>query len=439
VRGHAVATKSTTPPNGPTRVPRLMTEVRGTEPMPFATHRELYAPPFAPNRHNSTHVIDAVLAAGLRGRGGAAFPTGVKMRTVRQGKRTPVVVVNGSEGEPASGKDKLLLTRVPHLVIDGALQAATAVGADEVVICIDRHAQRAIDAVAHALSERAPYEPSVAVRILTVPARYVAGEESALVHLVNGGEAKPTATPPRVFEKGVGGRPTLVDNVETLAHVAQILQWGPEWFRSAGTQEEPGTMLVTVSGDVVKPGVFEVPIGTSMASVLSALGGTRHEMAAMLIGGYYGTWLSGSAAREAVLTNAYLKPRGAALGCGAMIVVPHEACGVRETARLLRWYASETAGQCGPCVHGLPALAGAVEAMADGRARPDTLSLLHRWAGQIEGRGGCRFPDGAVRLLRSALDVFSDDVAAHMYGRPCRYHRSSQMMKIPVVDGQPWK
>jgi len=416
-----------------------MHEVTNSGPMPLAVHRQLYALPRSRERGHGAAIIQAIEASGLRGRGGAAFPTGTKLRTVSRGGRSPVVVVNGSEGEPASGKDKLLLTRVPHLVIDGALQAAAAVGADEVIVGIDVHATKALDAMHAALVERSRVEPMLPVRIVPVPPRYVAGEESALVHLVNGGDAKPTATPPRVFEKGVAGRPTLVDNVETLAHLAQIVQWGPQWFRSSGTADEPGTMLLTVTGDVVRPGVFEVSIGTPFANVLGSLGGTRHEVSAALFGGYYGTWLSTDDARSAVLTNAHLRSKGASLGCGAIVMLPESSCGVRETARLLRWYASETAGQCGPCVHGLPALAGTFESVADGRARPDALAMLHRWAGQIEGRGGCRFPDGAVRLMRSALTVFADDITRHVQGRPCIHARSSRVLRVPDTEGLPWR
>jgi NADH:ubiquinone oxidoreductase subunit F (NADH-binding) len=153
---------------------------------------------------------------------------------VRHGRGTPVVVVNGSEGEPSSSKDKLLLTMAPHLVLDGAVLAAAAVGAGEVVVCVDGAATAALDAVGRALAERGRSD-RLPVRLATIPSRYVAGEETALVHWLNGGPATPTRTPPRPFQRGVDRRPTLIDNVETLAHLAQVLRFGPDWFRQIGT------------------------------------------------------------------------------------------------------------------------------------------------------------------------------------------------------------
>src|SRR5205823_3120321 len=250
--------------------------------------------------------------------------------------RTPIVVVNGSEGEPASSKDAVLLTKHPHLVLDGALFAAAAVGAAEVVVCVDRNATRALRAMRAAIAERVRTEPSARiVRVAAIPHRYVAGEETALIHWLNGGEAKPTLTPPRPFEAGVGARPTLVDNVETLAHLAQIVRWGPDWFREHGTDDEPGTMLVTLSGAVDQPGVHEVPVGARLSAVIRAAGGSLSRASAVLVGGYFGAWLSPEQARGIRLCDADLRPLGAGLGCGAIVVLPTDACGLKETARLL--------------------------------------------------------------------------------------------------------
>jgi len=184
------------------------------------------------------------------------------------GRTRPIVVANGAEGEPPSGKDKVLLAYAPHLVIDGALLAARATGAKQVVIATTSAVHAA---VARALAER-PREAGIAVQASAVPDRFVAGEETALVQFLNGGPALPTFTPPRPFEKGVLNRPTLVDNVETLAHVALIARYGPGWFRQAGLPESPGTMLTTVSGAVQDPGVYEIARGTPLGDLLRAAG-----------------------------------------------------------------------------------------------------------------------------------------------------------------------
>ena len=416
-------------------LPRLLSDldVSGAA-VSLAQHRATYAPPPAARRR--TDLIDSVEKAGLRGRGGAAFPTAKKLRAVAAGRGRPTVVVNGAEGEPASAKDKLLLRRAPHLVLDGALLAAGAVRATEVVVCVDRTATRSFRAVQHALAERAAAgERTVPVRLAAVPHRYVAGEESALVHWLDGGPAKPTLN--RVFETGVGGNPTLVDNVETLAHLAQIGRWGPAWFRQFGTEAEPGTFLVTVSGAVERPGVYEVPLGAPFADVMRATGAQPSRVPAVLVGGYFGTWLDGAALRRARLSNEYLRPLGSALGCGAIVVLPRDVCGLHETARILEWLAGESVGQCGSCVHGLAAIAGATAGVAHSRAGDDSIERLHRWAAQVEGRGGCRFPDGAVRLLRSALRVFADDVERHLRGEGCAARPS--VLTLLARKDEPWR
>ena len=404
-------------------------------PVPLTGHRQQYPAPLLSARP-LVDVTTAVQRSGLRGRGGAGFPTGLKLAAVAERhNRKPVVVVNGSEGEPASGKDLLLLTRHPHLVLDGALLAAAAVGATEVVVCVDRAATAALQIVRAAIAERSRTERSSrVVRVAAIPHRYVAGEESALVHWLNGGDAKPTVTPPRPFEAGVGGRPTLVDNVETLAHLAQIVRWGPEWFRQHGTDDEPGTMLVTVSGAVERPGVHEVPVGARLSAAIRAAGGSLSRTGAVLVGGYFGAWLSTTQARCTRLCNEDLRPLGAGLGCGAVVVLPPDACGLKETARILNWLAGESAGQCGSCVHGLAAIAGGAADLFRG---DDAVERLHRWAAQVEGRGACHLPNGAVRLLRSGLAVFEDEVERHRSGAGCSGGRA--VLPIPNTRSGPWQ
>jgi NADH:ubiquinone oxidoreductase subunit F (NADH-binding) len=360
-------------------------------------------------------ILDTVEASGLRGRGGGGFPTALKMAAVRDAGRRAVVVANGAEGEPISGKDKTLLAYVPHLVLDGAVVAARAVRARDAIVAVPEFLQPVVE---HAIAERD--DGRISVHAVTVPDTFIAGEETALVQFLNGGPALPTFTPPRPFERGVRGLPTLVQNVETLAHLGMIARYGPHWFRAVGTAEEPGSTLVTLSGAVSSPGVYEVPIGQSLDALVADAGGIGRGAAAYLVGGYFGTWIPADA--DVSLADADLARHGAALGARAIVVLPQGACGVRETARIARYLAAESAGQCGPCVHGLDAVATDLEQLLDRARRVDGRRLQRRLE-VIAGRGACKHPDGAVRMVASALRVFEQDVRAHLSGRRCEATR----------------
>jgi NADH:ubiquinone oxidoreductase subunit F (NADH-binding) len=402
------------PPN-PVRLPRILPT--GRDPG-LQAHLERWG--WLPD--GGTSLIEEVERAGLRGRGGAAFPTAIKLQAVAA-RRHSVVVANGTEGEPASAKDKSLLAGTPHLVLDGASLAAEAVGADEAIICVDRTATAAVDAVRTALAERARVKADrVRLRVEAAPGRYVAGEESALVQWLGGGDARPAFGPPRPFERGLGGRPTLVNNVETLAHLALIARFGAAWYRSLGTADDPGTTLVTLMGDVPRPGVYELPLGFPFAELLqaTATGHARSTPQAVLVGGYAGTWVPGHVAVGGVTVDrTSLRGVGAGLGCGAISVIGPDRCGLIEVARVTRWLASQSAGQCGPCVHGLPAIASAVDALAAGERDPRPEAQLRRWLDMVEGRGACHHPDGVVRFVRSALAVFAADIDEHRRRGPC--------------------
>ena len=423
---------TTMPAHRPDRLSSLLARDGGWTTL--TEHRTRFAAPAAMGREPDLALTDEVERAGLRGRGGAAFPTATKFRAVSAGRRRAVVLANGSEGEPASFKDARLMSAAPHLVLDGALLAASAVGADEVIVGIKYHAGHARNSMERALAERYTAEPATArVRVLDVPPRYLAGEERALVNLVNRGRAIPPSGTARPFEKGVSGRPTLVQNVETLAHLALIARNGAEWFRAVGTKESPGTALVSVGGAVEHPGVYEIAIGVPFVELLSAAGGATGEIGAVLVGGYAGTWLSAEEAVRATLDKEGLAAVGGILGCGAIVVLPASACGVRETAFTLRWLADQTAGQCGPCVHGLASIASATEALRTGRADRKVVDRLTRWAGDIEGRGACRYPDGALRFLRSALTTFAPEIRNHVHGRPCASAERRAILPLPDV------
>ncbi len=258
-------------------------------------------------------LAEAVAEAGLTGRGGAGFPTGVKMRAVADRRGGTVVVANGVESEPASEKDQALLARAPHLVLDGAILAARAVGADIVHVCLDRMRDQQITGLKRAVSERRRgRQDPVRIMVHGLPGNYVSSEETSLVRWLNGGDARPVTTPPRPSDRGVERRPTLVDNVETLAHVALIARYGPAWFRSAGKSHAPGTFLVTAAGAVAGPGVYEVEGGTLAGDILEMSGAA--DDGHVLLGGYGGTWHPMRDVAHLPLTAAGLRPAGASPG-----------------------------------------------------------------------------------------------------------------------------
>ncbi len=380
-------------------------------------------------------LIDEVERSGLRGRGGAGFPTALKLRDVA-GRRGPrVVVANGTEGEPLSHKDAGLIVRSPGLVVDGALAAAAAVGAESAIVVVSRGAPRALAAAERAIAERG--RGGIALSLAAAPERFVAGQETALVHWLNGGPATPTTAPPRPSARGVGGRPTLVQNVETLAHLALIARNGSEWFRQVGTDAEPGSILASVDGAVARPGVHEIALGTSIGALVERAGGTSAAVAGVLVGGYFGSWLSDPDPWSIPMSIEGLRRAGASLGAGSVVVLPQGACGLRETARVCRYLALESAGQCGPCLFGLRALAEAAEALAGGRSSAAALREMTALPDEIEGRGACAHPDGAARLARSALRAFPHEVELHRHGR-CTADGRPPVLPVPAPSNE-WR
>src|SRR4051812_27013755 len=281
-------------------------------PEPFADHVARLGA--LPPRRAAPAPIPILEASGLLGRGGAGFPVGRKWRSVAgQTTGRPVVLVNGAEGEPLSAKDRTLLRLRPHLVIDGALLAADAVGADRIAAYIGREHRAARSAFEAALRERPDLR--MPVDLFDAPATYVAGEETAAVHYVNSSDARPTTTPPRPYERGIGGRPTLVQNVESLAHAALIGRFGAAWYRERGRSETPGTALVTVSGSD-HDGVREIEIGTTLGDLAEETGAGHgaDELQAVLLGGYFGGWLATERGWNVPLDPITLRDAGSAFG-----------------------------------------------------------------------------------------------------------------------------
>ncbi len=410
-------------------LPRLLAGLEPGGPMSLAAHTAIHGPVAQVPAHQ---LIEEVERSGLRGRGGADFPTARKLRAVAERRRIGPVIVNGSETEPASAKDRLLLSRLPHLVLDGAVLAAGAVGAGKVIVKVGSNAADAMSALEGAVSvrERDP----VPIEVVAGPEGYVAGEESAVVHYLNGGAQLPTLVPPRPFERGYHGRPTLIQNPETLAQLALVARFGSRWYRELGTVADPGSALVTITGAVRAPGVYELAFGTAMSELLAAAGGPSESLQALLVGGYFGTWMAASQATSLRLAREDLRSVGCTLGSGVLIALGESSCGLHESARVIAYLAAQSAGQCGPCVYGLRAIADAVGALAAGDAHPQDRDRVLRWTAEVRGRGACHHPDGAVRFVESALAVFGKDIDWHQNGH-CNAAPAGLPVGGPAVAG----
>jgi NADH:ubiquinone oxidoreductase subunit F (NADH-binding)/ferredoxin len=398
----------------------------------LATHRAEFGPLPALSAADLITLADQV---DLRGRGGAAFPVARKLRAVqtasRGGKRRAVVVVNGAEGEPGSAKDKMLLGRSPHLVLDGALIAARALGAREIIVAVAGDG-----AHQHSIAEAVAADSAVRrmTRVVSVPDRFVSGEGGALVNALNGKSALPPGSKVRASDSGVRGLATLLSNAETFAQLAILAMLGPAGYASAGLPSEPGTVLLTVGGSVTRPAIVEVPTGVSLGHVLDICGASMPQ--GVLVGGYHGLWLTPDAAYQVPVSRAGLAEAGGTLGAGVVLVLGADTCPLGEVSRVASYLAMQSSGQCGPCKLGLPSAARSLAAITAGAGGIDELEAVRRAAGAVRGRGACAHPDGTANFVISALDAFSADLSEHMFrgrcGRPVL-----GILPVPGESGTP--
>ncbi len=375
-------------------------------------------------------LLEQIEAAALSGRGGAHFPVARKWKAVLAAGGGGTVVANAAEGEPASAKDAALLQHRPHLVLDGLVAAAESLGAQDAVVWLHHGAHATHRALAKALVERRsmlPHEPTV--RIALAPDHYLSGESSAAVRALSGGPALPTFRRTPAATEGVHGRPTLVQNVETLARVGLLARTGAAATRAS-------SLLTLVAGGrrvVVELEAHEHLLDAVNAAVASRAILPPPRPQAVLLGGYGGRWLPWALAENLPVDQQALKAAGASLGAGIVALLPRTACGLAETARLLGYLAASSAKQCGPCLFGLAAVAELAGYLAEGSADASDVTRLRRHAAEITGRGGCHHPDGAIAMLGSALIVFADDVAAHAAGRPCMGIGHSPVLPVGAV------
>jgi NADH-quinone oxidoreductase subunit F len=401
-----------------------------------------------------------VAGAGLRGRGGAAFPLWTKREAALARGGPRVVVVNGAEDEPGSLKDRYLLATRPDLVLDGALCTALALQADRVVVYVNEEADGPLRATAAALdaavaaglvtpdpgpevqpvaveAQKGPFGatgcggiPTVAV--VPAPAAYVFGEDSCAVEFIETGDrnARPRSKPPFPAGAGVDGRPTVVSNAETLAHLALVARHGADWFREVGTPEYPGTLLVTLPGECARPGVYEVEAGTPLADVLQRCGGgpAGAPFRGAQVGGPAAGWLP-AADFDTPLSPEGMAARGSMLGCAAVRLLTEDRCAVDAVAEVEAFFAAESCGKCPLCRAETQFFAKVTAGLAGGKeitaAHLDKALELAEMARTATDCALARFP---APPLRSARERFPDDFAAHLRGDDCgRGHADASM------------
>src|SRR5271156_1572626 len=386
----------------------------------LAAHSEIFG---QLPRLSADDLIAMASQVDLRGQGGAAFPFARKLKAVvdsaRKTSQPTIVVVNATEGEPGSFKDKMLMIRSPYLVLSGAALVAEAIEAEEIIVGVTGNdlANRSIEAAIAA-------EPGLRsmVRVVQQPDRFISGESGALVRGINGKRPVPPGRRILASDFGVDDLPTLLSNASTFAQLAILALLGPERFAAVGSPEEPGTVLLSVGGSAAHPAVVEAPSGVPLAAVLDICQAAAGD--GVLVGGYHGMWLPASTAYAVPVSREGLAAVGGTLGSGIVLPLGDGTCPLGEGSRIASYLAGESAGQCGPCKLGLPAIARALAALVDGSGGIEALDVARRSAAGVNGRGACSHPDGVTRFVLSALDVFTEDLAAHVFhsscGRPVR-------------------
>jgi NADH-quinone oxidoreductase subunit F len=382
----------------------------------------------------SAEVIDTMKASGLRGRGGAGFPTGVKWSFVPQDTGKPTYAVsNFDESEPGTYNNRELVEREPHQFLEGLAIAAYAVGSHEAyVYCRGEflHPGRVLQRAIREAYEHGVFGESVLgsgwelnVVLHRGAGAYICGEETALLSSLEGYRGQPRLRPPFPAVEGLYACPTLINNVETLCNVPHILRNGPEWFSRIGPEKSPGTKIFSVSGKVERPGNYEVPMGTPLRTLLEDHAG------GIVQGRRLKAWTPGGSSTP-MLTDEHLDvaldfeavaAAGSLLGTGAVIVMDETDCMVEATRRLLRFYAHESCGKCTPCREGTWWVERVLERIEGGYGRPEDLPLLDDLGRNILFRAFCALADGAVSPLQSSLRFFRDEYERHIDDRRCPF------------------
>ena len=378
-----------------------------------------------------TDVIHEVTAAGLRGRGGAGFPTGKKWSFTRDcDAQVRYVVLNGGEDEPGSKKDRLLLEKLPHLVIEGLILAAYGLGAGKAYVYVNRQYETALQSVREALGEAkaAGYwgervlgsDFNLEIVIAEAPPNYVAGEDTAALEVIEGKPPLPRQKPPFPATVGLFGKPTAVNNVETLANIPPIIDKGAAWYRSFGTAESPGTMIFSLGDEVSRSGIYELPFGTPLRFLIEECGGglkSGRKIKAILPGGPSSAFLPADKIDVALDHNS-VRAAGSSIGCGVVRIFGEGECVVEETLGIAEFFARESCGQCPACRMETNMLATILRKVQQGQGGAAIMDQIAKVIAFNKGKGFCNLINMPGPPIESAVRLFPGDFEAHLsHGR----------------------
>lgn len=377
-------------------------------------------------------VLKEITESGLRGRGGAGFPTGKKWEFARQcAEQTRYVVLNGGEDEPGSKKDRLLLENLPHLVVEGVILTAYAVGAAKAYLYINALYETAIRSISDGMEEAkregywgerilgTPF--SVDLTLVAAPANYVAGEDTAVLEVIEGRSPLPRQKPPFPATAGLFAKPTIVNNVETLANVAPIIAKGAQWYRGFGTQESPGTMIFSLNEEVNRPGIYELPFGTSLRHLIEECGGGLKDgktIKAILPGGPSSAFLTPDKI-DIPLDHQSLRAAESSIGCGVVQLIAEGECLVEETLKIAEFFARESCGQCPACRMETNMLATMLKKLQQGQGGEALLDQFGKVIAFNKGKGFCSLVNMPGPPIESALKLFRPDFDYHLVNGRC--------------------
>ena len=387
---------------------------------------------------SAADVLETIKSSGLKGRGGAGFPTGLKWSFVPQGESSPqqkYLVVNADEMEPGTFKDRLLMEGDPHLLLEGMIISAYAIGASKAYIFLRGEYHGSVKTLKKAIAEA--YEKGylgsnilgtgydLDIILHTSAGRYICGEETALLNALEGKRANPRAKPPFPQVSGLWGKPTIVNNVETLCNLPGIITYGIDWYQGLGKGADAGTKMFGVSGRVKNPGVWEMPLGVTIRELLEDKAGGMQDglgLKAFLPGGGSTDFMLPEHLDLALDYDEISQKGGSRLATGTMIVLDDQTCPVGMIGNLMKFFAHESCGFCTPCRDGLPWVDSIFRDFEAGRGSEKDLNILKE---QVEymgpGRTFCALAPGATAPLGSGLKYFEDDFKEHIKQKRCTY------------------
>lgn len=374
------------------------------------------------NKYSPEMIIDTVTQSGLRGRGGAGFPTGTKWNFMPESSQQKYIVCNSDESEPGTCHDRDILKYNPHALIEGMAIAGFAIGAtvgynyvrgEFMVECFPRIEQALHEAYELGLLGTNILDSGIDFNLHNFlgAGAYIVGEETGLLESLEGKQGKPRFKPPFPANFGLYGKPTTVNNTQTLASIPKIIQNGSNWFSSFGTKKSPGTIIFSVSGHVNKPGNYELPLGISFDELLNYAGGMQNNksLKAVIPGGSSTKVLPADIIQSCTMDYESLQDAGSALGTGAVIVIAEGTCMVELLKRISRFYFAENCGQCTPCREGTGWLYRILDRITKGNGKNNDLELLIDVANRIEGNTICAFGDASAWPVQSFIEHFFNE------------------------------